>query len=97
MKNREQKNINEKIEKKKIPYDDTPINRKGEIIKFPKIFPNEYRDNNLDHEIKLYKKNLSKKKSLKESEQNKELLKTDDKKELSNIKTKNMTVYCSIK
>lgn len=44
----------------KIPYDDSPISRKGEIVKFPKIYPNKYEDNNLDNQIKIYKKNLKK-------------------------------------
>jgi len=44
----------------KLSYDDTPVSRKGEIFKFPPIYPNEYRDNNLDDEIKKYKKNLNK-------------------------------------
>lgn len=58
--NRNDKNNDGKVLKisSKIPYDDEQIIRKNENIKFPKIFPSKYEDNNLDNLIKQYKNDL---------------------------------------
>ena len=58
--NRNDKNNDGRVLKisSKIPYDDGQIIRKNENIKFPKIFPSKYEDNNLDNLIKQYKKDL---------------------------------------
>ena len=42
----------------KIPYDDSPILRRDEVVRFPRIYPSKYEDFNLDNQIKQYKKNL---------------------------------------